>query len=41
MCVLTVLEGLEGKPEENDGVKQAVQTMGPEDLQKSGGGEQK
>lgn len=30
--LLTVLEGLQGKPEEDDGVEQAVQTMAPEDL---------
>lgn len=36
--MLTVLEGLEGKPEEDDWVKQAVQTMSPEDLHQSGGG---
>lgn len=29
-----MLEGLEGEPEEDDGVEEAVQTMGPEDLQK-------
>lgn len=27
-------EGLKGEPEEDDGVEEAVQTMGPEDLQK-------
>lgn len=26
-------EGLKGEPEEDDGVEEAVQTMGPEDLQ--------
>lgn len=32
-------EGLKGEPEEDDGVEEAVQTMGPEDLQnrKAGG----
>lgn len=40
VCVLTMLEGLEGEPEEDDWVKQAVQTMSPEDLQESGGGEE-
>lgn len=29
-----MLEGFEGEPEEDDGVEEAVQTMGPEDLQK-------
>lgn len=37
-----MLEGFKGEPEENDGVEEAVQTMGPEDLQnrgqKDGGG---
>lgn len=40
--LLTVLEGFKGEPEEDDGVEEAVQTMGPEDLQnrgqKDGGG---
>lgn len=40
--LLTMLEGLKGEPEEDDGVEEAVQTMGPEDLQnrgeKDGGG---
>lgn len=39
---LTMLEGFQGEPEEDDGVEEAVQTMGPEDLQnrgKRGGGE--
>ena len=39
---LTMLEGFKGEPEEDDGVEEAVQTMGPEDLQnrgeKDGGG---
>lgn len=34
--LLTVLEGFKGEPEEDDGVEEAVQTMGPEDLQKRG-----
>jgi len=29
-----MLEGFKGEPEEDDGVEEAVQTMGPEDLQK-------
>lgn len=37
-----MLEGFKGEPEEDDGVEEAVQTMGPEDLQnrgqKDGGG---
>lgn len=37
-----MLEGFQGEPEEDDGVEEAVQTMGPEDLQnrgkRSGGG---
>lgn len=32
-----MLEGCEGDPEEDDRVEEAIQTMGPEDLQ--GGGE--
>lgn len=28
-----MLESLKGEPEEDDGVEEAVQTMGPEDLQ--------
>lgn len=28
-----MLEGFEGEPKEDDGVEEAVQTMGPEDLQ--------
>lgn len=28
-----MLEGFKGEPEEDDGVEEAVQTMGPEDLQ--------
>lgn len=38
-----MLEGFKGEPEEDDGVEEAIQTMGPEDLQKRGaknGGEQ-
>lgn len=31
-----MLEGFKGEPEEDDGVEEAVQTMGPEDLQKRG-----
>lgn len=31
-----MLEGFKGEPEEDDGVEEAVQTMGPEDLQKIG-----
>lgn len=31
-----MLEGLKGEPEEDDGVEEAVQTMGPEDLQNRG-----
>lgn len=31
-----MLEGFKGEPEEDDGVEEAVQTMGPEDLQKNG-----
>lgn len=31
-----MLEGFEGEPEEDDGVEEAVQTMGPEDLQNRG-----
>lgn len=34
--LLTMLEGFKGEPEEDDGVEEAVQTMGPEDLQKEG-----
>lgn len=34
--LLTMLEGFKGEPEEDDGVEEAVQTMGPEDLQKRG-----
>lgn len=30
---LTMLEGFQGEPEEDDWVEEAVQTMGPEDLQ--------
>lgn len=33
-----MLEGFKGEPEEDDGVEEAVQTMGPEDLQKAGWG---
>lgn len=40
-----MLEGFEGEPEEDDGVEEAVQTMGPEDLQnrgeKDGGGRER
>lgn len=32
-----MLEGFKGDPEEDDGVEEAVQTMGPEDLQKKRG----
>lgn len=32
-----MLEGFKGEPEEDDGVEEAVQTMGPEDLQKKEG----
>lgn len=32
-----MLESFEGEPEEDDGVEEAVQTMGPEDLQNSRG----
>lgn len=32
-----MLEGFKGDPEEDDGVEEAVQTMGPEDLQKKEG----
>lgn len=28
-----MLEGFKGEPEEDDGVEEAIQTMGPEDLQ--------
>lgn len=35
--LLTMLESFEGEPEEDDGVEEAVQTMGPEDLQNSRG----
>lgn len=31
-----MLEGFKGEPEEDDGVEEAVQTMGPEDLQNRG-----
>lgn len=34
--LLTMLEGFKGEPEEDDRVEEAVQTMGPEDLQKRG-----
>lgn len=34
--LLTMLEGFKGEPEEDDGVEEAVQTMGPEDLQNRG-----
>ena len=30
--LLTMLEGFEREPEEDDGVEEAVQTMGPENL---------
>lgn len=42
-----MLEGFKREPEEDDGVEEAIQTMGPEDLQKKGkkdggeGGERK
>lgn len=32
-----MLEGFKGEPEEDDGVEEAVQTMGPEDLQRMEG----
>ena len=32
-----MLEGFKGEPEEDDGVEEAVQTMGPVDLQKKKG----
>lgn len=32
-----MLEGFKGEPEEDDGVEEAIQTMGPEDLQKNRG----
>lgn len=31
-----MLERFKGEPEEDDGVEETVQTMGPEDLQKRG-----
>lgn len=31
-----MLEGFKGEPEEDDGVEEAIQTMGPEDLQNRG-----
>ena len=32
MDLLTMLEGFEREPEEDDGVEEAIQTMGPENL---------
>lgn len=32
-----MLEGFKGEPEEDDGVEEAIQTMGPEDLQNKRG----